>query len=118
MPIHSDDEITLAAERLELEQTFARYSRRTTEMAAALALGSSPGSPEGDTPVQGTIRTRDEMENGDVCFSQGPYTLEQGRALKRGKNLSTQSEADAEAFLKVRRVFTRPQLHLTRQRAH
>ncbi|KAJ6618045.1 hypothetical protein B0H10DRAFT_1947845 [Mycena sp. CBHHK59/15] len=31
----------------------------------------------------------------------GPYTLEEGWALKRAKNLSAQSEADAEAFLKT-----------------
>ncbi|KAJ7466180.1 hypothetical protein B0H11DRAFT_1921918 [Mycena galericulata] len=58
-----------------------------------------------ETP-RGTIRPHDAMDNGNNSPLQpmpdalAPYTVEEGRAYKRHKNLSASSEADADMFLK------------------
>ncbi|KAJ7429030.1 hypothetical protein B0H11DRAFT_2267562 [Mycena galericulata] len=59
-----------------------------------------------ETP-RGTIRPHDAMDNGNNSPLQpmpdalAPYTVEEGRAYKRHKNLSASSEADADMFLKT-----------------
>ncbi|KAJ7292774.1 hypothetical protein C8J57DRAFT_1457161 [Mycena rebaudengoi] len=64
-----------------------------------------PPAEEGPASAQGTHRTHDEMEGeGPVNASllpnvSAPYTLEEGRAYKRSRNLSPQADAEAEAFL-------------------
>jgi hypothetical protein len=69
----------------------------------ALTCSSSP-----DEDARGTIRVRGEMDPDNNDFPPAlledplaPYTLEEGRAYKRQKNLSAQSDADADIFLKV-----------------
>ncbi|KAF7351462.1 hypothetical protein MSAN_01578300 [Mycena sanguinolenta] len=67
-------------------------------------LDGVPGSP------RGTIRSRDEIEDNEELSLQTldpdnpnlPYTVEQGRAFKRHKNLTGASDIDADIFLKTR----------------
>ncbi|KAJ7292011.1 hypothetical protein C8J57DRAFT_1588997 [Mycena rebaudengoi] len=64
-----------------------------------------PPAEEGPASAQGTRRTHNEMEGeGPVNASllpnvSAPYTLEEGRAYKRSRNLSPQADAETEAFL-------------------
>ncbi|KAJ6571240.1 hypothetical protein B0H19DRAFT_1064355 [Mycena capillaripes] len=67
----------------------------------------SNGSPSPHEEGRGTLRNRDEMIDSDEFRSQlledalAPYTLEEGRAYKRHKDLSGPSDADADTFLKT-----------------
>ncbi|KAJ6601595.1 hypothetical protein B0H10DRAFT_2081947 [Mycena sp. CBHHK59/15] len=102
----SDNELE---EMRHLQEVLAEEQLRRAQLAAFTSHSSSSSSPDGDTSTQGTIHMCTDMEddNGDLPASSqlnnhlGPYTLEEGRALKRTKNLSACSEADAEAFLKT-----------------
>ncbi|KAJ6622969.1 hypothetical protein B0H10DRAFT_2213977 [Mycena sp. CBHHK59/15] len=66
-------------------------------------------SPDGDTLSRSTLRMCLDVDNdaNDLHAHvqpdniSNPYTLEEGRALKRHKNLSAQSDADADVFLKT-----------------
>ncbi|KAJ7811520.1 hypothetical protein B0H13DRAFT_2448054 [Mycena leptocephala] len=61
--------------------------------------------PSPENSLTGTVRSRDDAEDDGLPNSladlNAPYTLEEGRALKRHKNLSGQSDNDAEMFLKA-----------------
>ncbi|KAJ7920516.1 hypothetical protein B0H13DRAFT_2319419 [Mycena leptocephala] len=80
----------------------------------ASRLDSSP--PE--DPLTGTVRSRDDADGEEfpsrLADPNAPYTLEEGRAFKRHKNLSGQSDNDAEIFLKARLLSstTHPTRHL------
>lgn len=85
-----------------LEEISQRETRRLTTDDEAPAN-------TGTVVETGTIRTRDQFEDGQVMVDEmalrsvfpGVFTLEDGRAMKRHKNLSPQSDTDAEKFLKV-----------------
>ncbi|KAJ6612615.1 hypothetical protein B0H10DRAFT_1952180 [Mycena sp. CBHHK59/15] len=103
----AQDAQTAEMERL-LQVIQAEKERRERFPIDASGTRSSP-SPDGDASTRGTIRTRSDAEGEDNEFpdsvqpvnSSAPYTLEEGRALKRHKNLTPQSEADSDAFLKT-----------------
>ncbi|KAJ7439354.1 hypothetical protein FB451DRAFT_1400300 [Mycena latifolia] len=88
----------------------ATLERRQQEIAEVASNASSTRqSPDGEASSQGLVRTHDEMELQSFDdtsfpvqpgFMTGPYTVEEARAFKRTKNLSAQSDADAEAFMK------------------
>lgn len=68
------------------------------------AFGAST-PPDGWTHP-GTVRPRDDNSSDEsspqVMDHLAPYSMEEGRAFKRHKNLSAASEADADMFLNVR----------------
>ncbi|KAJ7456617.1 hypothetical protein FB451DRAFT_1511725 [Mycena latifolia] len=90
----------------------ATLERRQQEIAEVASNASSTRqSPDGEASSQGLVRTRDEMELQSFDdtsfpvqpgFMTGPYTVEEARAFKRTKNLSAQSDADAEAFMNAK----------------
>jgi hypothetical protein len=65
-----------------------------------------------DASSGGTARPRDETNDDDELSTRtmgdpnGPYTLEEGRAFKRHKNLSGQSDIDTDIFLKARHIIS------------
>jgi hypothetical protein len=71
----------------------------------ALNASRLDGSPPED-PLTGTVRSRDDADGEEfpsrLADPNAPYTLEEGRAFKRHKNLSGQSDNDAEIFLMAR----------------
>ncbi|KAJ7044280.1 hypothetical protein C8F04DRAFT_1250223 [Mycena alexandri] len=80
---------------------------RRGDASSDASTRSSP-SPEGEP--RGTTRPRDEIDASDasnpafpILFGDllSPYTLEEGRAYKRQKNLSATSDASAEQYLKT-----------------
>ncbi|KAJ6625359.1 hypothetical protein B0H10DRAFT_2212029 [Mycena sp. CBHHK59/15] len=93
------------AEMARLHETLTSELALREQDASRLA---SP-SPDGDASSCGTLRTRLDVDNdaNDLPAHvqpdniSNPYTLEEGRALKRHKNLSAQSDADADVFLKT-----------------
>ncbi|KAJ6532309.1 hypothetical protein DFH09DRAFT_1408419 [Mycena vulgaris] len=109
-PVFNSTQTALAANlRLRLDAEIE--ARKEKENA------SSPSSaPDGDVDASGgTVRSRSDMEDDDDEFAirlmddaSSPYTLEQGRAYKRHKKLSAQSDAEADFFLKT----TNPMRHL------
>ncbi|KAJ7644881.1 hypothetical protein FB45DRAFT_300554 [Roridomyces roridus] len=76
---------------------------------ARMALNGSNDEDEDDdqnnNDTRGTIRTHGEMDapNNGALLSEDlyPYSVEEGRELKRQKNLRSESDADADAFLKI-----------------
>ncbi|KAJ6456979.1 hypothetical protein C8R45DRAFT_1110757 [Mycena sanguinolenta] len=70
----------------------------------------------GGAPTRGTVRPRDELGDDEEFSLQTldsdnpnlPYTLEQGRAFKRQKNLTGASDIDADIFLNT----SNPMRHL------
>ncbi|KAJ7444264.1 hypothetical protein B0H11DRAFT_1931200 [Mycena galericulata] len=70
------------------------------------APGPGAASPAlGDETPRGATRPHSEIEEDDNDrFAEdhpAPYTLEEGRAFKRHKNLTAQADADADMFLKT-----------------
>ncbi|KAJ7133712.1 hypothetical protein C8R43DRAFT_1133250 [Mycena crocata] len=72
------------------------------------ATRSGDASPSDVDAPQGSRRLReDDIEQDDFgggimdTLATGPYSLEEGRAYKRQKNLSSQSNEDAELFLRT-----------------
>lgn len=98
-PEYSNDP-TIQAELARLSQELAGAATRQEVTADLTRL---PDGQDASPGQNGTIRTHDEMNGfpASIGLFSAPYTTEEGRALKRAKNLSSQSEADAEAFLKV-----------------
>ncbi|KAJ7718671.1 hypothetical protein B0H16DRAFT_1897606 [Mycena metata] len=88
-----------------LDSLNAEIARRGDASSDA-STRSSP-SPEGEP--RGTIRTHNEIDASDasnpasILFGDllSPYTLEEGRAYKRHKNLSATSDASADQYLKT-----------------
>ncbi|KAJ7504033.1 hypothetical protein B0H11DRAFT_2353041 [Mycena galericulata] len=82
--------------------------------ALALEMANRPDMPPDATRAnsneldasRGAIRLHSEMDDNDGLPTSladdptAPYTLEQGRAFKRFKNLSGQSDSDADLFLR------------------
>ncbi|KAJ6615386.1 hypothetical protein B0H10DRAFT_70914 [Mycena sp. CBHHK59/15] len=103
----------------QMVQAQALRDRLTQEMAvrnqnnpddASNASGLDGSSPE--DPLTGTVRSRNDADDdefpGRLADPIAPYNLEEGRAFKRQKNLSGQSDNDAEIFLKT----SNPMRHL------
>ncbi|KAJ6611048.1 hypothetical protein B0H10DRAFT_2057884 [Mycena sp. CBHHK59/15] len=103
----------------QMVQAQALRDRLTQEMAvrnqnnpddASNTSGLDGSSPE--DPLTGTVRSRDDADDdefpGRLADPTVPYNLEEGRAFKRHKNLSGQSDNDAEIFLKT----SNPMRHL------
>lgn len=78
---------------------------------ARQAAATSGPHADSSSPATGTIRSHDDMDHDETDnfnpFGPLPlpvnalFTVEDGRVLKRHKNLSSESDADAEVFLKV-----------------
>ncbi|KAJ7483007.1 hypothetical protein B0H11DRAFT_2232371 [Mycena galericulata] len=105
MSSNSDSDVN--ADLQALANALAVETARRAQAHEDATRSSTPlGPSDALSAPHGTIRTHDQID--DLGFPQSiggflscPYTLEEGRALKRTKNLSSQSEADAEAFLKA-----------------
>ncbi|KAJ7242290.1 hypothetical protein C8J57DRAFT_1244160 [Mycena rebaudengoi] len=95
----SSADIQVAQDLERLQATIAAEQQRRGELIPPL-------TPEEEAASQGTRRTHAEMEGDDSNIDPrltaplgAPYTLEEGRTYKRSKNLSSQADTDAEAFL-------------------
>ncbi|KAJ7939127.1 hypothetical protein B0H13DRAFT_2300865 [Mycena leptocephala] len=88
-------------DRLNQEMAARNLTNPNDAFDATRLDGSSP-----ENSLTGTVRSHDDAEDDGLPNSladpNAPYTLEEGRALKRHKNLSGQSDNDAEIFLKAR----------------
>ncbi|KAJ7690868.1 hypothetical protein B0H17DRAFT_1134137 [Mycena rosella] len=77
-----------------------------------VAPGTSSPSDDVDASLRSpSIRSREDVEAEDAllenpahAFLMGPYTMEEGRTLKRSKNLSPRSDGDAELFITPSRL--------------
>lgn len=91
-----------------------RRDADTIDAPPTLGVDATPGDAtrpgDGEHPSRGMTRPHSEIDddNDNNEFSDrvtidnsGPYTVEEGRALKRHKNLTPQANADADVFLKV-----------------
>ncbi|KAJ7863908.1 hypothetical protein B0H13DRAFT_2281979 [Mycena leptocephala] len=87
-------------DRLNQEMAARNLTNPNDAFDATRLDGSSP-----ENSLTGTVRSRDDAEDDGLPNSladpNAPYTLEEGRALKRHKNLSGQSDNNAEIFLKA-----------------
>lgn len=99
------DDLADLHERLQAQRNVTGTTPETGDLLSSDGRMSDYDLPEGSLRV---TRSRDEFESGlDTIsgFSSMPmalFTIEDGRAYKRHKNLSGEADADAERFLKVR----------------
>jgi hypothetical protein len=88
-------------DRLTQEMAVRNQNNPDDASNASRLDGSSP-----EDPLTGIVRSRDDADDDEfpsrLANPTAPYNLEEGRAFKRHKNLSGQSDNDAEIFLKAR----------------
>ncbi|KAJ7501226.1 hypothetical protein B0H11DRAFT_1908533 [Mycena galericulata] len=101
-------EMQVLHDALQAEKDFRAAGLNT--LGRVDAPGPGAASPVfGDETPRGTTRPHSEIEEDDddrfverlTEDHSAPYTLEEGRAFKRHKNLTAQADADADMFLKT-----------------